>query len=403
MHEAVSRLENKNKIKNLLKKLHEKPDSNEVKQELKRIVCDLQPPEIAAIEEELVKEGMSKEELQKFCDIHLEVFKEALEKEQPIAPEGHPVRILMEEHKIMLQFTEKLRKIIEKSLNSQINKNQALNEIEHVIKHFKESEKHYQREENVLFPYLEKKGITQPPAIMWMEHDKIRTIKKSIYQVFEEQSSGDFEKFLNKLTEANIMLNDMLLSHFTKENKILFPTALNVIDETEWSEITEQFEEIGYCCFTPQPERRTGLQISKSAPQVTGASLNFETGTLTLEEISSILNTLPVDITFVDKDDKVKYYSNNENRIFIRTKAVIGRKVQQCHPQKSIHIVERILEEFKKGERKVAEFWINLNERLIHIRYFPVYSRENQYLGCIEVTQDVTDIQKLKGEKRLLD
>lgn len=403
MHEAVSRGEKKKKIKILLKKLHEEPDSNELKQELKKIVCDLQPPEIAAIEEELVKEGMSREELQKFCDIHLEVFKEALEKEQAIAPEGHPIRILMEEHKIMLQFPEKLRKTIEKSLTNQINKNQALTEIEHVIKHFKESEKHYQREENVLFPYLERKGVTQPPAIMWMEHDKIRAIKKTIYQLFEEQSSEDFKEFLKKLSDVNINLNDMLLSHFTKENKILFPTALNLIDEAEWSEITEQFEEIGYCCFTPPPPRKPEKTVIKTTLQVSGGNLNFETGSLTLEEVSSILNTLPVDITFVDKDDKVKYYSNNKNRIFIRTKAVIGRKVQQCHPQKSIHVVERILEEFKRGERKVAEFWINLNDRLIHIRYFPIYNSEGQYLGCIEVTQDVTDIQKLQGEKRLLD
>ncbi len=403
MHEAVSRGEKKTKIKNLLKALHENPQSVEVKQELKRIVCDLQPPEIAVIEEELVKEGMSREELQRFCDIHLEVFKEALEKEQAIAPEGHPIRILMEEHKIMLGFPEKLRKTINESLDSQINMNQALNEIKNIIKHFKESEKHYQREENVLFPYLERKGITQPPAIMWMEHDKIRAIKKQIYRLFEEQAGKDFKEFLNKLSEANTALNDMLLSHFTKENKILFPTALNVIGEEEWSEIAEQFEGIGYCCFTPQPTRRAEKTVTKITPQVTGVDLTFETGTLTLEELSNMLNTLPVDITFVDKNDTVKYYSNNKDRVFIRTKAVIGRRVQQCHPQKSIHVVERILEEFKKGERKLAEFWINLNDRLIHIRYFPVFNPEGQYLGCIEVTQDVTDIKRLEGEKRLLE
>ena len=403
MHEIISREEKKKKIKNLLKELHKNPQSSQIKTELKKIVCELQPPEIAIIEEELVKEGMPREGLQKFCDIHLEIFKETLEKDKTIAPEGHPVRTLMEEHEIMLQFPEKLKKTVENKLNNKLNAQETVSKIESIVKHFKESEKHYQREENVLFPYLEKKGITQPPAIMWMEHDKIREIKKSIYTIFEEYSTKQSDELLNQLKNVNNDLNEMLLSHFTKENKILFPTSLKVIEQAEWKEISGQFEEIGYCCFTPKAPAKLPKEQVERPPITAGGQLEFETGALTLEETSSILNTLPVDITFVDKDDKVKYFTNNKNRIFIRTKAVIGRKVQQCHPQKSIHIVEKILEEFKKGDRKVAEFWINLNNRLIHIRYFPVLNPQGQYLGCIEVTQDVTDIQKLKGEKRLLD
>ncbi|MEM2109959.1 MAG: DUF438 domain-containing protein, partial [Candidatus Odinarchaeota archaeon] len=295
MHEIISLQEKKRQIKTLLKELHKNPQSPQIKKELRKIVCELKPPEIAAIEEELVNEGMSREELQKFCDIHLEVFKETLEKEEAIAPEGHPIRILMEEHKIMLQFPEKLRKTIENSLNNKIKKEQTLNEIENIVKHFKESEKHYQREENTLFPYLEKKGVTQPPAIMWMEHDKIRELKKSIYKIVEEYSNKDSKQFLNQLADANIKLNDMLLSHFTKENKILFPTALKVIEENEWNEIEEQFQEIGYCCFTPQRTKKVEEKQVKSIQQVTEGNLLFETGKLTLEAVSSIFNPLPVD------------------------------------------------------------------------------------------------------------
>jgi len=139
-----------------------------------------------------------------------------------------------------------------------------------------------------------------------------------------------------------------------------------------------------------------------SEPLEKKEAIRLETGMLSKEEIETILDTLPIDLTFVDKDDTVRYFSQTRERIFPRTKAVIGRKVQQCHPQKSIHIVNQILEDFRKGKRDVAEFWINLQGKLIHIRYFPLRSKNGEYMGCLEVTQDITDIKKIEGEKRLL-
>jgi len=131
--------------------------------------------------------------------------------------------------------------------------------------------------------------------------------------------------------------------------------------------------------------------------------LQFETGSLSEEEVEAVLDSLPVDISFVDKEDRVKYFNKAEGRIFVRTKAVIGRKVQLCHPQKSVHIVNNILEAFKTDKKDVAEFWISLNKRLILIRYFAVRDKNGKYLGTMEVTQDITDIKKIEGQKRLLD
>jgi PAS domain S-box-containing protein len=131
--------------------------------------------------------------------------------------------------------------------------------------------------------------------------------------------------------------------------------------------------------------------------------LQFGAGSLSKEEVEALLDTLPVDVTFVDKEDTVKYFSKDAKRIFVRTKAIIGRKVQLCHPQKSVHIVNRILDAFKTGKKDVAEFWIQKDNRLIHIRYFAVRDKDKKYLGTIEVTQDITDIKKIEGEKRLLD
>lgn len=128
----------------------------------------------------------------------------------------------------------------------------------------------------------------------------------------------------------------------------------------------------------------------------------FETGEFSTKELEAVLNTLPVDITFVDREDRVRYFSQSKERIFPRTKAVIGRKVQQCHPQKSLHVVEEILNDFKENKREEAGFWINMGGRLIYIRYFAVRDKAEKYLGCLEVTQDITDIKKIEGEKRLL-
>ena len=142
--------------------------------------------------------------------------------------------------------------------------------------------------------------------------------------------------------------------------------------------------------------------LKETAPAPEGV-LQFETGSLSKEEIEAILNALPVDISFVDANDAVKYFNKAEKRIFVRTKAVIGRKVQLCHPQKSVHIVNKILEAFKTGKKDVAEFWIAMDNRLIHIIYFAVRDKDGKYLGTMEVTQDLTDIKKIEGQKRLLD
>ncbi len=131
--------------------------------------------------------------------------------------------------------------------------------------------------------------------------------------------------------------------------------------------------------------------------------IEFETGNMSEQEIEAVFNTLPVDMTFVDKNDTVRYFSQTKDRIFARPKAIIGRKVQQCHPQKSVHIVNRILQAFRNGSREVAEFWMNLEGRLVYIRYLPVRSRNGDYVGCLEVTQDITNIKKIEGERRLLD
>ncbi|MBN2462090.1 MAG: DUF438 domain-containing protein [Dehalococcoidia bacterium] len=392
-------------LKGLLRKLHEGADPEQVKEEFKRTLGDVPPAEIAAVEEELIEGGMSREEIQKFCDVHLGVLKESLDKEKSLAPEGHPINILMEEHRMLLKFADEFKGVVAEikmgsdfaAVSGQVERLGA------IAQHFGDSESHYVREENVLFPSLEKHGITQPPAIMWMEHDKIREINKILFALVGRRESMAFQDFAKQLDEVALALAETLSSHFYKENNILFPTALQVIGENEWPDIRHQFEELGYCCFTPGMERVTAEKVEIPAPQpeVEGM-VSFETGALSGEELEGLLNTLPVDVTFVDKEDTVRYFSQSKDRIFPRAKAIIGRKVQQCHPEKSVNVVNQILEDFRSGKRDVAHFWINLKDRLIYIRYFAV-RKGGDYLGSLEIAQDITDVKKIEGEKRLLD
>ena len=392
-------------LKELVKRLHQGESADEIKQKFKEAFKDVTAPEIARIEEELVKEGMPPEEIRKFCDVHIALFRESLDKEKPIAPAGHPIHILMEEHKILLKFAEELKDIAKemKGTKDSASNSEKMTRLAHTAKHFKESESHYLREENVLFPYLEKHGITQPPAMMWTEHDQIREMKKSIYKLLDTYDKMSFDDFADQLEKAAISLAKMLSNHFYKENNILFPTALKVISQDEFKDIRQQSEEIGYCCFTPESARITTEKKETPTRKPGGEGMvAFETGTLSNEQIEAIFNTLPVEVTFIDKDDIVRYFSQPEDKIFLRTKAVLGTKVQQCHPQKSVHLVNQILEDFKSGKRDVAEFWLTLEGKLIYIRYFAVRNEKGEYLGCLEVTQNITEIKKIEGEKRLL-
>lgn len=399
--------EKKRMLKELISQLHAGVPPHEVKEKFKQFLQSVDPLEISKIEQELIREGMPREEIQRLCEVHLAVFKEGLEEQKMEVPLGHPVNILKEEHEILLQISEKLNNIANmiQQASDMSHVSEEMKQLKHIGEDLLDAEKHYLREENVLFPMLEKHGITEPPAIMWMEHNKIREIKKQVNNLIQSHETASFQNFKTQLTEAAVSLSEILSSHFFKENNILFPTALQVINDKEWKEIRKEFDEIGYCCFTPLhlteiTHTEKPKTEAKAAPY---GILQFETGTLSKEEVEAVLNTLPVDITFVDKNDTVKYFNKGEERIFVRTKAVIGRKVQLCHPQKSIHIVNKILEAFKTGKENVAEFWIQMNKRLIHIRYFAVRDRDGNYLGTLEVTQDITHIKEIEGEKRLLD
>lgn len=397
-------------LKEIIGQLHAGKSPAELKVKFKQVLESTTPEEIAKIEQELVEEGMPREEILSMCDIHLAVFQEQLEAQKPKTPPPaeYSINILMEEHKVLQQHLEKLRGLVDKvaQASSFPEVSGEMDQLKGIADDFMDAEKHYRREENVLFPILEKHGVSEPPAIMWIEHNKLREAKKRFNNLIHDCANMDFKDFKKQLTESAESIITLLGGHLFKENNILFPTALRVVTDEEWKEARKEFDAVGYPRFTPKqliavPKTAETEKPSPEALVVLEGILNFETGALPHTGIEALLKTLPVDITFVDAEDTVRYF--NKSEIFLRTKAVIGRKVQKCHPQQSVNIVNRILDSFKSGKKDVAEFWINMKGRLIYIRYFAVRNNDGKYLGTMEVTQDVTDIRKLEGEQRLLD
>jgi len=391
--------ERKEALKEMVRKLHEGADPEAMKAQFKDIIEEVGPDQISKLEEELIEEGMERKEMHRLCDVHIQVFKDQLEKGEPLAPPDHPIGILMREHEMFKEFMCTLQDAAEVLRNCGTEPEaEALAKVVDIVGNLKDAEVHYVREENVLFPYLEKHGVTGPPAIMWMDHDQIREGKKALFALVDDRENMAHRDFAESLERACAELNELMVNHFYKENNILFPTALKVIEDGEWTDIRRQFDEFGYCGFTPE----TADEAEAAPAEMGEGEVVLDTGTLSLVELEAVLNRLPIDISFVDAEDRVRYFNDAPDRIFPRAKAIIGRTVQGCHPQKSMHTVQKIMDEMREGVRDDAEFWIDMGDRKILIQYFAVRDGNGKYLGVLEASQDIARLQKLEGQKRLL-
>lgn len=387
-------------LKGIIRDLHDGVDMAILKQRFHDLVSDIEATEIARLEQQLIAEGMPESEIKRLCDVHVEVFKESLgAQEPPAAPAGHPVHTYMKENRIaeglVAQIKARLEKLCETPEKEHFRPHRG--ELLALLDSLAAVNLHYLRKENQLFPVLELHDITGPTEVMWSIHDDIRqTLKYAREQVAELQVPlvyGTLALLLRSVT-------DMIY----KEERILFPMALEILTEADWAKVRAGEEEIGYAWVEPDagwaPEG--GVAVSAGAAFATG-EIPLDTGRLSPEVVNLLLTHLPVDLSFVNEHDEVVYYSQTRERIFPRSPGVIGRKVQKCHPPKSLHVVQRMLDEFRAGTKENAEFWIRMQGRFIHIRYFAVRDAQGSYRGTLEVSQDVTEIRKLEGEQRLLD
>jgi hypothetical protein len=229
---------------------------------------------------------------------------------------------------------------------------------------------------------------------MWSFHDDFRKTLKSIEDVLNQDLLQ--KDLLNKELGR---LFFVVLPIIFREEQIVYPVAYRAIPESVWQEMLLQAQETGWCYIKP-PKKS---EISKKDISMTSGMTDLKTGVLKREQIIQLFENLPVDITFVDEEDTVRYFSGGKHRIFPRSNAIIGRKVQNCHPPESVHVVNQIVEAFRNGSKNEANFWINMKGKFIYIRYIALRSSTGEYEGTIEVSQDVTDIRSLEGERRLLN
>jgi DUF438 domain-containing protein len=404
MSELINNREYRQKVlKELIMELHDGKPVEEVKERFAKLIEGVSVAEISEMEQSLIMEGMPIEEVQRLCDVHAAVFKGSIEDiHKPVHIDeipGHPMHTFKWENR---EIEKKLESQAEPALvafkdsDSQENVNGLLENIGKLL----EIDKHYSRKENLVFPHLENAGITAPPQVMWGVDDEIRNKLKEAHDLLSNYK-GNKEEVAQKVEGVVGDIKEMIF----KEENILFPLLTETLTEDEWLTVYRDSDEIGYTFITPRakwvPERADYAE-NTSQPHIESDVVRFDSGVLTVHEIENLLNHLPIDITFVDKEDRVKYFSQSSERIFARPKSVIGRTVQNCHPPASMHVVNQIVEDFKSGAKDHEDFWIRMGEKYVLIRYFAVRDENGEYLGTMEVTQDIAPLQKIQGERRLL-
>ena len=382
----------KGKVKDIILALHKGLPVQKAKERFEAEVGDISATEIAQIEQELLTEGMSVDEVKKLCNVHALLFEKSL-KEKMTSEEAtsHPVHLFKLENREIEKITASLKDAAEKQDRAAVGA---------LLEKLKPVEVHYTKKEQLLFPFLEREGFMGPSKVMWGKHNDIRAMLKDALLAVE--AAGDFKQYKEKKLDLLIEEVDGMIF---KEEQILFPASIEKLKPDDWLEILKQGSEIGYA-FIEGPKEIDGLlkELKANLCPESGTEdgyVDFPTGKVSVRELMVILNTLPVDLSFVGADNRMKYFSESEDRIFVRTRAVIGREVKNCHPPQSVETVMKVVEELRSGKSKSVDFWLNIRGRTVYIRYFGIFDGDKNYLGTLEVTQDITEIQKLTGEKRL--
>ncbi len=421
------------RLKAIIDKLAMGVSPSAVKKEFHDLIKEADAVEVAELEQSLIEGGLPVSEVQRLCDVHADVFKAGLERgEKTERMPGHPVHTYLAENKEARKYA---RSLVYASLTG------GLQSIKVSVDAMRPIIVHFERKENQLFPFLERSGFTGPSKVMWGKHDEIRGVFKKLDAAINASDIKNARKKALNLAKRVRMMIFM-------EEKILLPNALKRLNDQDWAAVRGGEDAIGFAWVKPGAKWDAAL-VSGSiavttagtpagAKVATGQYANFNAaieaakaggagtkqateavqaeqvmgpasmiplsvGALPLDFLDRILKSLPVDVSFVDADDKVMYYSDSPHRVFPRSPGIIGRSVQNCHPPKSVETVMKILDAFKKKEKDKAEFWIQMNGRFILISYKPIYDDAGTYLGTLEMSWDATDIRALEGQRRLLD
>lgn len=395
----------KDKLRSLLLRVHAGENIDSIREELIQGLTNVPYNEVVEVEQEMINSNLlTEEEILQFCDIHTDILDGKIDQTGAKAiPAGHPVDTFQKENVALKEETDKASKLITAVDALSADKLPGyVMQMRTIFNALSDIDKHYKRKEFLLFPYLEKHLITGPPTVMWGKHDELRGFLNTAIKELEssitsvEQMQSIIERHLNIVLE---LVDGMIM----KEEEILFPMAMDTLTEEEWFRIYSETLEFGFCLIDPEDEWKPSDVIVEKQAYVDAGPIQLSSGSFDIQQLEALFLHLPIDITFVDANDKVAFFSHSPNRVFERNRSIIGRDVSMCHPPGSVHIVEQIIEDFKSGKENKAMFWMsNFQGRFIYIEFSAVRDKENNYLGIVEITQDITKMRELEGDQRLL-
>jgi len=375
-------------------KIYNKEDITTIYNESIKDAQVITPDEVFRVMNELLKEGKTAEEVLSIVDKVINVLYKKLSNyawEKPKA--GTFLFYLIEENNELKKRLEQFKALIKKQNISKIKSNGIK-----LVGYLEQYNIHLLKLENILFPAMEKKhdsflGL----SIMWELHDNSRNLIKKAKAIFIEEESD--------IKELNKIIGKLYFQYYgliQKQSLLMFPAAQKWIDEHEFEAMHAQSFDLGFA-FIEKPKKPGTNGENKIKEAINAKLFQTNTGTLNFLQLNKVLSSLPLDITVVDENDKVIYFSDNDERIFPRAAAIIGRKVQNCHPPKSLSIVEGIINSFKENKKDSETFWINIKGKTVLIKYLALRDDSGKYLGTLEISQDITEIKNLEGEKRLFD
>lgn len=395
----------KEMLRHLLLRLHEGDNPEILRQRLIEVLRSIPYHEVVEVEQELINSNaLTEQEILEFCDLHTAVLDGSIDQQgAKQIPAGHPVDTFKKENiaiRQQIEAYEEIKKKIADITDAQVTG--YVLQLRTIFNNFSDIDKHYKRKEYQLFPFLEKHLITGPPKVMWGKHDETRELLKNSHEALASpiSSAEELRSIIQLVLDHTV---EMIAGMIMKEEEILLPMSMDTLTEDEWYKIYQETPEFGYCLIDPEDEWAPGGVKVEKQEYVTADAIRLSSGAFNLDELEALFLHLPIDITFVDKNDKVRFFSHSPNRVFERNRSIIGRDVRMCHPPGSVHVVEQILTDFKSGKENKAVFWMsNFQGRFIYIEYSAVRGKEGEYLGVVEVTQDITTMRKLEGDQRLL-
>ena len=400
---------NKEDLRALIQRLHDGEDAELVKQEFKEKFGTVASSEIAEMERDLIMSGLPIEEVQRLCNIHAAVFEGSIEdihSVQKIDEEpGHPLFVFRRENDGLEEYLKNNLEVqlekYEKNPNAE-NKVDLLAEINGLTK----LDRHYSRKENLFFPYLEREGVTAPPKVMWAVDDDIRDLWKALLKDEAESTSHFVANVKLLIEEVRAMIK--------KENEILAPLLIDKLKPADWKVISEESYQIGYAFnggiegASPSDaamwlEKQQGIKHDEpklADEEAIEGLIKLPSGRIQLTELVYMLNTIPTDLTYTDAEDNVAYFSEGKHPVFARTRTIIGRDVRNCHPPKSLPVVNQLLEDFKAGTKDEETRVIIRGTKILLVRYFAVRDEAGKYIGTVETTEEISEILKKVEEAK---